>query len=514
MADLTQPLRQRPSITTLDETEKQDLLFAMHKIQHLDPSNPESFFYLASIHGLSSEGNLYWYCHHKTVLFPSWHRPYMLAFEQALRNQLPEDRRNAFALPFWDQTSEDSLKNGTPGIFLEEKVHINGIGEVDNPLRTYTFQADVKYGSDIVIQKGERVLRGFTWIKDYKAWVQLHRLNVSTALRRSIVPALHRCLDTKEWALFSNTYNEANPSHSLESPHNSLHNYPGGMPFLSDDIDWNKYVPAPVPKDAKELIETEKWKELNEKYPSYAKSYLTKYDQNPKLHAYFWVEMWAISLPSADAPIADPAVSAFDPLFWFHHNNMERFFWHWQGKHPGDFAPPVPAPQPDPDPKWVGNPWLAPAMRELATNTLLTMDTKLAPFSPTTREVWDRNKLTYTYPPIDPPKPGDLDAERPHVAASFSMAHDSLEGEPVRVVHLVNEATGEVLGAGFPFVRRNPAQCAGCKAHPLVTIHVPIAPRPPIPLATVHTATPGTHFEAPVDIWPPPLSVFVNGVKQ
>ena len=49
----------------------------------------------------------YWggYCNHGNVLFPTWHRAYLLRLEDALRS-IPgcED----VTLPFWDETSDES----------------------------------------------------------------------------------------------------------------------------------------------------------------------------------------------------------------------------------------------------------------------------------------------------------------------------------------------------------------------------------------------------------------------
>ena len=84
------------------------LIQAFRGIQALPPDNPNSFFHLAGLHGLPFRGPgttdpNFWggYCWHASVLFPTWHRSYMLTFENALRS-VPGCQD--VTLPFWDET--------------------------------------------------------------------------------------------------------------------------------------------------------------------------------------------------------------------------------------------------------------------------------------------------------------------------------------------------------------------------------------------------------------------------
>src|SRR3954451_7899270 len=119
-------LRVRRSITELeDEYWKQgikkpleDLMRAWKGIKELPPDDPKSFFMIGGYHGEPFRGggwgnSAYWggYCNHGNVLFPTWHRVYMLVLEDALRS-IPGCEE--VTLPFWDETSEDSLNNGVP----------------------------------------------------------------------------------------------------------------------------------------------------------------------------------------------------------------------------------------------------------------------------------------------------------------------------------------------------------------------------------------------------------------
>lgn len=41
-------------------------------------------------------------------------------------------------LPFWDETGEETKRNGVPAIFLQEKFTLDGVS-IDNPLYSYEF---------------------------------------------------------------------------------------------------------------------------------------------------------------------------------------------------------------------------------------------------------------------------------------------------------------------------------------------------------------------------------------
>lgn len=74
-------------------------------IEDMSPEDPRSFFALGGIHGLpyepynsSTMPDFEWtpelpqpqwggYCHHGDVLFPTWHRAYMIQIENVIREQ-------------------------------------------------------------------------------------------------------------------------------------------------------------------------------------------------------------------------------------------------------------------------------------------------------------------------------------------------------------------------------------------------------------------------------------------
>lgn len=128
-----------------DRSKLENLIRAFRGIQALPPDNPNSFFYFANLHGLNFRGPgvqdpNWWggYCWHESVLFPTWHRIYVLQLEDALRS-IPGCQD--VTLPFWDQlASLDSPRELAviPSVLTSATFELDG--RTDNPLYSYTLQ--------------------------------------------------------------------------------------------------------------------------------------------------------------------------------------------------------------------------------------------------------------------------------------------------------------------------------------------------------------------------------------
>jgi tyrosinase len=144
------------------------LIYAWDYIQKQEPDevmkhlidNPKtnSFFTIASFHGEpfrgAGYGNPNWwggYCNHGNILFPTWHRAYLLCLEDALR-RVNYNGINCkdVALPYWNQLSGSNPDKPIPWIFLNKKytyqtILKNGRNKttIDNPLYSYRFQKPV-----------------------------------------------------------------------------------------------------------------------------------------------------------------------------------------------------------------------------------------------------------------------------------------------------------------------------------------------------------------------------------
>jgi tyrosinase len=124
----------------------EDLWMAWRTIKERPADDPQSFFTLGGYHGEPFQGPglknpEYWggYCNHGNVLFPTWHRVYLLKLEQALQS-VPGCQD--VMLPYWDQTSAESLAGGIPWALTRKTVKVRG-ENIDNPLRCFRFNADI-----------------------------------------------------------------------------------------------------------------------------------------------------------------------------------------------------------------------------------------------------------------------------------------------------------------------------------------------------------------------------------
>jgi len=310
-----------------------DLMRAWKGIKELAPEDPHSFFNLAGFHGEPfsgagyGDGN-YWggYCNHGNILFPTWHRMYVLRVEEALRSiKGCED----VTLPFWDETDEAAIKTGlvVPWALTNKTFELDGV-EIPNPLRSFVLPTRLtdSVGADDSLYtkpKGYETVRyplsGLVGTEqaraetaahnkkypDYNTNVQILNVNVYAwlqdptiyipgdgVLKPQIVPAgvVHKyktCLEAPNYTVFSNTTSAGkwNDTHEgdptvipLESPHNSIHLSVGGFDVPSQH-----------------------------------------YDRSP--------------IPGANGDMGENNTASFDPIFFFHHCNVDRVFWLWQKKH-------------------------------------------------------------------------------------------------------------------------------------------------------------------------------------
>src|SRR5262245_13006843 len=124
----------------------EDLMRAWKKIKELSPEDQRSFFTLGGYHGEPFRGagwgsSAYWggYCNHGNILFPTWHRAYLMALENALQSI---DGCKDVMLPYWDETSEDSRKNGIPWALTQKDFVLDG-KTIPNPLRSFVFTKNI-----------------------------------------------------------------------------------------------------------------------------------------------------------------------------------------------------------------------------------------------------------------------------------------------------------------------------------------------------------------------------------
>jgi len=446
------------------------LMRAWKGIKELPADDPNSFFVIGGYHGEPfrgpGESNPQWwggYCQHGTVLFPAWHRAYLLRLEQALQS-IPGC--SDVTLPYWDECSDDSQNNGIPRALTDEHFELDGV-VIENPLRSFIFPVEI---NDPVEQDFYTKPKGYETVRyplsglvgtaaaaaatqahnakfpSYEANVRTLNGNVIAWLTAPVTipqtqgPPLTlglvyskflKCLDAPNYTLFSNTtsagaWNKANPGQivmSLESPHNAVHLAVGGFD---------------VP------------------------------------------DFRASSIEGANGDMGENETAGLDPIFFFHHCFIDYVFWVWQRRN--GYVDDFDIIAGDPGTIYVlGGAATPPAGAD--PNAPITMDTPMDPFQRpdgTTMTARDcvniEAQLGYTY------GPGSLDRLAVRTPQAASLAEAGTE-PPSRTVHVDNldrsrlpgsflialygEIDGEkqLLDVDPVLSRWNVVGCANCQNH-------------------------------------------------
>ncbi|WP_437592471.1 tyrosinase family protein [Sorangium sp. So ce1000] len=486
----------------------EDVLYAWRGIQRLNPREWNSFFALGGLHGepfllrravdrLPPEDTYaYWggYCNHGNILFPTWHRAYLYCMEKALQSIVP-----GVMLPFWDETDDYSLHNGVPTIFTQPTVDLPSYGlmGIPNPLRSFTLPISVSdnYWGDQNANADEAhpyyKRAGYTTVRyplsglvgnfgdaeltyahnqkypDPNTNDTLLNNNIMAWLNgpeptdppppegANLYASYRACLFAPNYVVFSNTtsaaaWNANIPPNqpmvvALEDPHNDLHLAVGGF-------------------DAPQIAAG---------------------------------SMGLVSGSNGD--MGENNTSSFDPIFFFHHCNIDRVFWLWQKLHgqttrlevsddmtdyPGTSSNDLQGPTPGVSP-----------------GAQLTLDgTALKPFkTPLTSKPYVstdcvdiENQLGYTY------GPGSFDdlsindqaraaAVKPGFSAKRLMVRGIdralFQGSFLLTAHAtVTDAGGKTkeyyLGYHSVLSRYSVSNCANCRTHLEVIAHFPLKNMP------------------------------------
>jgi tyrosinase len=383
-----------------------DVVRAWQGIQDLPPSDPRSFFVLGGFHGepflLRDEVDklsdtdiyAYWggYCNHGNVLFPTWHRVYVRKLEEALQSIVP-----GVMMPFWDETDEATLTDGVPHVLTDETFVLDDGEEIPNPLKSFVLPEEIFDGywgdnengahSPYYKPQGYETVRyplsGLVGSPEAKAKTEAHNANYPDPLKNvemlnsnvkawlyggdptpkqpdptgtGLYALYAACLRAPNYTVFSNTtsmesWNNAGHPHgvALEDPHNDIHLAVGGFDL-------------PLPQFGGPASTTGQ-------------------------------------VVGANGDMGENNTAAIDPIFFFHHANVDRMFWLWQQQNPDKSVEIIKGyAGSNSDDSQGPTPGIAPG-------TALTMDSPLAPFEKadgsnyTSNDCTDVEALGYTYGP-------------------------------------------------------------------------------------------------------------------
>ncbi|KAJ7339997.1 tyrosinase [Mycena albidolilacea] len=270
---------------------------ALQKIYGQNQPDVDSFFSIGGIHGLPyqvwdgsgtqpADPNAWeGYCTHGNVLFPTWHRPYMGLYEQALQRAaiaiaatytVNKAQFQAAALtlrqPYWDWASNAVPP---PEVISLAKVTITTANgqrvQVDNPLRRYTFHPiDPSFPAP------------------YSSWKTTLRQPTTTGPNAvDNVAVLTSTLVSAQRQITSKTYNLLTRVHTWPAFSNHT---PGDGGSTSNSLE--------------------------------------------AIHDGIHVDV------GGNGQMSDPSVAAFDPIFFLHHANVDRLVSLWSALNPGVWVTP------------------------------------------------------------------------------------------------------------------------------------------------------------------------------
>ncbi|KAK0642875.1 hypothetical protein B0T16DRAFT_414886 [Cercophora newfieldiana] len=322
--------------TKEDPSILENLIRAFRRIQKLSPDDPDSFFTIAGYHGepfvAEDPGNEDWwggYCQHQTVLFPTWHRAYLLRLEAALRNAVPDAD---ISLPFWDEClTYGSKDNPIPWILTAPTFPPLDEGDSNsNPLYSYSLQValtDKHTTSDI---------GRYTKPEGY------------TTVRYPLSGLVGNPDDQSATALHNADYPD--PTVNAQILNNNVKAWLDGTVQIPPDGSGKPDIPDTFSAYSRYLIAIKK-------SPNYTvfsnkasmKQYITEHHSIPHygvaleeghnalhlaLGGFYQVgEYNAAPIPGANGDMGENETSAFDPIFYLHHAFVDYVFWTWQRRH-------------------------------------------------------------------------------------------------------------------------------------------------------------------------------------
>ena len=367
----------------MNEAKRYAFLKAFHNMKNLPPDNKDSFWSIASMNGqpfdvsrtVPPESNKIWggYSQHLNVLFLPWYRAYLLHFELALIRQADPGTKELVALPYWDATADQTLRNGLPDLLMDDYVAIDNLGNtIPNPLLNYTLpfgipasESSLKYSKP----------KGYTTCRyPFSGLMGATEPLLASKVQNDYL--LHNFRDPR-------TYLQENILYSLKKATPSI------QQLFKDSLKSTSYNAFS--------------NELSAKYRDQASVETTCIQMMAALGGGSKSDLMA----GANGDMSCNEMSAFDPMFFLHMANIDRVFWIWQQKNkPGDPASAIVIDDKDDKDKGIRTKYGQGPAPNQSGDEVLNTDSKLFPFNdlvvqPRISNVNDvrdiESQLKYTY---------------------------------------------------------------------------------------------------------------------
>ena len=295
-------------------------------IAELPADDPNSFFAIGGLHGepfelRPTEERPYWggWCNHGNVLFPTWHRAYCHRIEKALQSAVP-----GVGLPFFDQTSASAFRDGIPHILTDEYVELDGI-KIKNPLRSFILPEELKdeYPPDDFIYRKPKNYETVRY--PYSGLVGTPEAEEETAIHNAqFTPEQATTLLNQNFDAWLNGINddeENNPGGS-PTPENPNPSYNGVFHQYANCLTAPNYTVFSNTTSAEEWASTHGGYTFPVEGPHN--------DVHLAIGGYSFQSDTLGQIEGANGDMGENNTAGLDPIFFFHHCNIDRMFWLWQ----------------------------------------------------------------------------------------------------------------------------------------------------------------------------------------
>ncbi|KAK6527660.1 hypothetical protein TWF694_004640 [Orbilia ellipsospora] len=322
----------------IDQDQVNLFLLGLKQFQERAENDPKSYFMMAGIHGLPErttwDGETYQtgrFCAHTSILFPTWHRLYLSLFEKYLWDIINEIAGNyedtnlkeryqkaakIWRLPYWDpaKITDHKVYNGVsiPSLVtwpFRDVQDIDGKWKsIINPTYSYVYHT----GDDKRINEMVTTEVDYSKLKTTARQPYATHIGTLSMWRDAPVDATK----TEEWRAMQMYLND-------RQPHQNQNNY-HITEIFREDISFRQSV-----YDA--LI-------FNKKYTRMASTGFNKrQDDGGRARTEVSIEGIHNTIHNYTGGVGqmgDVPVAAFDPIFWFHHANIDRWCAIWEKLNP------------------------------------------------------------------------------------------------------------------------------------------------------------------------------------
>jgi tyrosinase len=298
-------LRQRKNIRGLSDDEWCRLRAAIARMKSLDPyyQDERSFAFWARIHADQ--------CQHGWEEFLTWHRAYLYFFELQL-----QDIDETVTLPYWDWTADAENVR----ISIEDAQHTGNAG-LDNGIVPAPYQCWMSEDGLRRLTEGgkvpDRILGGLRGIID-KPFSSGWRLFTAAGIQYGAEPASDDAIKAELGAI---------------NPLFHWRRWPGGNSSLI-------FEAYPTLDDVSNILQIQNFFDFasgstnNRFFGALENIHNLIHNYTGGVNPYY-----ANGAPMVDAEpftgdMVNAGVTAFDPIFWAHHANVDRLWAEWQHRNP------------------------------------------------------------------------------------------------------------------------------------------------------------------------------------